>query len=87
MNFLRLILIVILFYLIYRVLKGLFRSEVSHGNMGNQHLKAVPADDLMEDPVCGVYVPKSQALSAKKDGATYYFCSQDCMDKFLLDGK
>ena len=87
MTFLRLIIIIFLFYLIYRVLKGLFRSEVLDGNTGNQHINAAPADDLMEDPVCGVYVPKSQALSAKKDGETYYFCSRDCMDKFLSDGK
>ena len=39
-------------------------------------------DVLVEDPVCHVLVPKDQALRLRKDGVTYYFCSEKCCDQF-----
>jgi uncharacterized membrane protein YraQ (UPF0718 family)/YHS domain-containing protein len=35
-----------------------------------------------KDPVCGMSVDKSKALTAKRDGHTYYFCSEHCRDAF-----
>ena len=35
------------------------------------------------DPICGMEVDASTALSAEKDGKTYYFCSPGCKEKFL----
>ncbi len=40
------------------------------------------ADGRTTDPVCGKPVEKATALSAVHDGATYYFCSQRCREKF-----
>ncbi len=34
------------------------------------------------DPVCGMTVKTSAAKSAVYDGRPYYFCSQNCRDKF-----
>jgi YHS domain-containing protein len=39
-------------------------------------------DVLVEDPVCHTLVPKNQAIRLRKDGTTYYFCSEACCDKF-----
>lgn len=39
-------------------------------------------DVLVEDPVCHTLVPKNQAIRLRKDGTTYYFCSDTCCDKF-----
>lgn len=41
-----------------------------------------PQDILVEDPVCHLLVPKHQALRLRKDGVTYYFCSEQCCDQF-----
>ena len=41
-----------------------------------------PQDILVEDPVCHLLVPKHQALRLRVDGATYYFCSEQCCDHF-----
>ncbi len=38
---------------------------------------------MKKDPVCGMEVDETTALSAEKDGQTYYFCSPGCRDKFL----
>lgn len=34
------------------------------------------------DPVCGKTVPTADAKSSFRDGHAYYFCSQDCREKF-----
>ncbi|RUM89421.1 MAG: TRASH domain protein [Thermodesulfatator sp.] len=39
-------------------------------------------EELVEDPVCGVYCPKSRALSLRFRGRTYYFCSEECRRAF-----
>lgn len=39
---------------------------------------------MAKDPVCGMEVnPESAAGSAKFEGVTYYFCSQNCEESFL----
>lgn len=38
------------------------------------------------DPVCGMTVdPLSAAGKADHGGKTYYFCSQDCQQKFTMN--
>jgi uncharacterized protein len=34
------------------------------------------------DPVCGMAVDRSKALTATRDGDTFYFCSSHCRDEF-----
>jgi uncharacterized protein len=34
------------------------------------------------DPVCGMTVDKATALTAERDGHTYYLCSEDCRHAF-----
>jgi hypothetical protein len=33
------------------------------------------------DPVCGMKVDRSKAVTASHDGHTYYFCSEHCRSK------
>lgn len=35
------------------------------------------------DPICKMTVDESTAISAEKDGITYYFCCENCRQKFL----
>jgi hypothetical protein len=37
------------------------------------------------DPVCGMKVDRSKALTAEVDGKTFYFCSNHCLRKFEAD--
>jgi YHS domain-containing protein len=39
------------------------------------------------DPVCGMKVDKSKAVSTDLDGQTFYFCSQHCLHAFETDHK
>lgn len=36
-----------------------------------------------KDPVCGMIVDEATALPADRDGEKFYFCSEDCRQKFL----
>jgi len=39
--------------------------------------------EMVKDEVCGVYLPKDQALKVEVDDKVYYFCSKECKDAFL----
>ncbi|MBC8318054.1 MAG: YHS domain-containing protein [Desulfobulbaceae bacterium] len=78
----RIIILAALFYILYRLLFGSRkRKQAVDSESGEQ--KSVAQDILVEDPVCHTYVPKQQAVKTKKDGETYYFCSEKCCQTFL----
>ena len=44
------------------------------------------ANTTHTDPVCGMQVTEDNAkATAEQDGQTFYFCSQQCADKFNRD--
>ncbi|MFH1093718.1 MAG: HAD-IC family P-type ATPase, partial [Candidatus Omnitrophota bacterium] len=38
---------------------------------------------MHRDPVCGMNVDEEKAIRAEKEGKSYYFCSQQCKEKFI----
>lgn len=42
---------------------------------------------MARDPICGMEVDIKKAVILKKEGETFYFCSQHCRDSFLDKGK
>ena len=87
MTFLRWVIIGILFYLIYRVLRGLVSPEKPRESRGVGR-RSVPAgngdpEDLVQDPRCGVYMPRSQGVASLVEGRVLYFCSDKCRDEYM----
>jgi uncharacterized protein len=39
-------------------------------------------EEMVQDPVCGCYLPKSQALSLSFQGKRLYFCGEACFQKY-----
>ncbi|MCP9884247.1 YHS domain-containing protein [Synechococcus sp. ATX 2A4] len=37
---------------------------------------------MAKDPICEMVVPKATALSLERNGRSYYFCSQSCLQTF-----
>lgn len=70
-----LILLIVLFFLLRSALRELRRKpeERALGRNPNQ---------MIQDPVCRLYVPKGSAVSANMGGQTYYFCSTECAKAF-----
>jgi YHS domain-containing protein len=60
------------------VIRRLFRLLQT---TGQQRVRTAPARQLVKDPVCGTFVPKQNALSARNE----FFCSEECRSKFLKD--
>ncbi|MGK2907932.1 MAG: PP0621 family protein [Desulfuromonadales bacterium] len=70
----------IAFFLIYTVFKiikqALFKSPAPPLE------KTSRGEEMIQDPQCGTYVPRSDAVTAQLNGTTHYFCSTDCRDKY-----
>lgn len=78
MSPIRILILAVLFYLLYRLLTGgTKRVKKTNNSRTNSH------DVLVEDPICKVCVPKKQAVVLDEDGKTIYFCSPECREKFI----
>lgn len=39
---------------------------------------------LAKDPICGMQIDENKSIKVEKDGEAYFFCSQKCKQKFLM---
>ena len=68
-------------YMVYKALAGP-GPEKQRPRMDRRETRQI--DDVMvQDPVCKVYFPKREGVAAKVDGQIMYFCSEECMKKYL----
>jgi len=75
----RVILILGLLVVLYFLLRKALRGFKGHG----QPERLPPSkDQMVQDPVCLVFVPRGTAVTEDIGGQTYYFCSRSCADKF-----
>ena len=80
----RLILYLLIGYLALKIFKGLFRQG-PQARMETNGRRSEEIDDLMvKDPNCQTYIPRRDAVQAEQNGETYYFCSRECRDAYLL---
>ena len=74
----RIIFILILLIILYFLLRSAFRE------FGNRQPERLPTskDQMVQDPVCRVFVPRGSAVTEVIGGQTYCFCSQGCAATF-----
>ncbi len=63
--------------LLYWAVRGLF------GQTGHPPKRGPEGEEMVQDPQCGVYIPKSRALLANRRGKQLFFCSEECKKKYL----
>ncbi len=70
-------LIAYLVYLVYRFFKAI--------NQGSKQprINKQPSGIMVKDESCNTYLPKEDAIRVQYEGKDYYFCSQECKQKFL----
>jgi len=68
-------LLVILYFLVRSAIR-----ELSGGKGQAQAL--ADKNQMVQDPVCRIYVPRGIAVAESIGGQTYYFCSKDCAQTF-----
>ena len=79
----RLIFLLVLIYLCYRVLKSCMIKDKSPQKTVFCKTAGEIEDDLVKDPFCEVYFSKRDGVHLKSDGEDLYFCSTECRDKFI----
>jgi len=73
----RLIIILVLLGIVYWVVKrALFPVRGSASN------REEVGEEMVQDPVCRCYIPRSQAYTVSLRGKKLYFCSQECFQKY-----
>jgi YHS domain-containing protein len=80
----RLVILAVLFYIAWRLIRGLAAQKRSV-NKQQQTSSSGVKDILVEDPVCHTLIPKGQAIRLRRQGKTYYFCSEKCCDSFTRE--
>jgi uncharacterized protein len=66
----------------YLISKLLFPKRRTRWKTRGQAPTAV-TEEMVRDPVCQLYLPRSEALHRKIRGQEHFFCSPGCLDKFL----
>ncbi len=66
--------------IVYYFLKSIFTSNKN--KLSGNRKEPQRIDDMVKDPFCETYIPKSTALSSLFDGERLYFCSEECLEKF-----
>ena len=86
---LRILILAVLFYLGYRLIKANFTKsdDKKKDEKQDEEVRKDGAitDVLIEDPVCHKLVPKQQAYTLEAEDGPHYFCSKECGDKFAAD--
>lgn len=80
----RYLLIVILAYLFYRMLKGRWGKRP---NKFQDSSETKGISEMVQDPLCKTFVHVREAERRVVRGQEYFFCSQKCADKFLEELK
>jgi len=81
----RLIIALLVGYLAYSVYKKV-RQLLSQGSSGPRVTRPKEPEVLVQDPVCGTFIPRKEALKFQKDGQDYFFCSEGCLQRFRRSG-
>ena len=72
--------VLFLFILLFRwFFKQLFVSR-KNGTGGRT---SAPRGNMVRDPVCGMYMDQRLAVAYEKKNGVFYFCSEECKNRFL----
>ena len=75
--------IIAFFILLYYIAKSLFSPKKPKSDKPVMGADGRAVNDVMvQDPCCGVYLPKGDAIRARIKGETHYFCSDTCVQRF-----
>lgn len=61
---------------------GMNHSGHQGHNEGYKGNAVDASEGMVQDPVCGMYVSKRDAISREINGRIFYFCSRNCADEF-----
>jgi YHS domain-containing protein len=84
MTFFKIILYAFLAYIVYWLYR--FFKALNKGTQSRRVSKR-QSGIMVKDEMCNTYLPKEDALKANYAGKDFYFCSNQCRQKFLEQKK
>lgn len=84
---LRLIFLGILVWFVSRMVRKLTAGAGGGESAGRSSPAGESVDDMVQDPLCGTYVPARDAFRREIGGRVYHFCSERCADRFEGGGE
>lgn len=81
----RLLIYLVIGIVVYRLAKPWFGAS-ERRQVGGADREIQGADDaLIQDPQCGVYLTRRDAVALDSGGETLYFCSESCKQQYLAE--
>ncbi len=84
-NLIKFGLIALAVWLLYRSVRSLLSGRPSSRPMPRGPDQVI--DVMVQDPQCGTYLPRHEAIKAWAFGEERFFCSEACRDAFLQGKK
>ncbi len=81
----RLLVAIVVGYLLYGLYRKI-RQAFQRGLSGGEVTRPKGPEALVQDPVCGTFIPRQDALKFQKDGKDFFFCSEGCLKRFQRSG-
>jgi YHS domain-containing protein len=81
-NLLRLVVLFLVIYFLYKIFKGFFLSSDTKAGKPTIGESLVKGEDLVQDPYCHRYLPMSQAYRQTIEGEDVFFCSRECCEQY-----
>jgi len=71
--------------LLGRFLRSLFRSLTRGSEPRTPHNAPSSRTVMVKDPMCGMYMDPRLAVRIQRNKEEFYFCSDECRQKFLAE--
>jgi len=76
----RLLLFLLLFFLGYTLYQAVARILFPPSSKGPEATRE--GEEMVRDPQCGTFVPRSGAVTRTINGEKHFFCSKKCRDAY-----
>lgn len=78
--FIRFLVLIFVLWLLRRFFASLTRAPKQTATKQNDDSQA---NNMVKDPVCGMYMDSRLALRVENRSGTFYFCSDACKSEFM----
>jgi YHS domain-containing protein len=80
---LRILIFISALWFVRRLLTLMIGGISSPSRSRTENRPAAPGSDTVRDPVCGMYMDPRLALRVDNGKGSFYFCSDECKNKYL----
>lgn len=74
----KLLLLALVGFILYSLVAGL----LTPGRRRQRGNRTSEGEDMVKDPQCGTYLPRSEAVRSTVAGREHFFCSRSCLNEY-----